>query len=344
MRRTRMQWMTSLALVGTMSLSLAVAARRTAQEAAEVPPVPPPAGETTPIPPPPPAAAPGAAPRRQRRRRRADAAGAPRPTPTGPRRSAARLRRRPRLRRPRPQPAPTPRAGPDADSDAGCDRADAGRLGPLKRASRRCSSRSGDPSRGLMTRDAADAPRRPPLRSSRRRCRRPVRRRATEPAVAERRRRRSPISTNPALAERLTSMATGLLRSQPPSNALWRYTTSLLQAATRLAPDEPRYPRLLIEAAGRAGDEEVVVKALEKYRKLVPTDEHAQAQLIDLYLRRMQSADDRVKYLRRSSTSPQVAAGGAIVRGDARWRRRCGAHAERAGRARRSPSRCSSTR
>src|SRR4029079_11358516 len=101
---------------------------------------------------------------------------------------------------------------------------------------------------------------------------------ATAPAVVAEAPPSVPDPINPALAERLTSMATGLLRSLPPSNAVWRYTQSLLQAATRLAPDEPRYQRLLIEAASRAGDEETVLKTLEKYRKLVPEDEQAQAQ------------------------------------------------------------------
>ena len=49
MRRTRMQWMTKLALAGTLALSVVVTTGR-AQQATDVPPVPPPVGETTPIP------------------------------------------------------------------------------------------------------------------------------------------------------------------------------------------------------------------------------------------------------------------------------------------------------
>ena len=131
---------------------------------------------------------------------------------------------------------------------------------------------------------------------------------STQPAVAQSQ-PAVPDPQNGALAERLTSMATGLLRSQPPSNAIWRYTQALLEAATRLAPDEPRYQRLLVEAAGRAGDEETILKTLERYRKLVPNDEYAQVQLIDLYLKRMQSADDRINYLKSIIDSPAVANG-----------------------------------
>src|SRR4051812_11006396 len=61
---------------------------------------------------------------------------------------------------------------------------------------------------------------------------------------------------NPALAERLNSTAGVLLRSQAPSTALWKYAAGLIEAATRLAPDEPRYWRNLIEALGHTGERE----------------------------------------------------------------------------------------
>jgi tetratricopeptide (TPR) repeat protein len=126
------------------------------------------------------------------------------------------------------------------------------------------------------------------------------------PAVAAKPAEADPV--NPALAERLTSMATGLLRSQQPSNAVWRYATALLQASVRLAPNEPRYQRFLIEAAGNAGDKELVLKTLESYRKIAPEDQWAQTQLIDAYLERMQAADARVDYLKKIVESAQIPA------------------------------------
>jgi tetratricopeptide (TPR) repeat protein len=121
---------------------------------------------------------------------------------------------------------------------------------------------------------------------------------APAPAVAQ------PV--NPALAERLTSMASGLLRSQPPSGAIWRYATALLEAAIRLAPDEPRYQRFLIEAATRAGDTEAAIKALEQYRKLNSADEFALTQLIDLYLGRMDSSERKLAYLKSITDAERV--------------------------------------
>ena len=81
-------------------------------------------------------------------------------------------------------------------------------------------------------------------------------------------------------------MATGLLRSQPPSPAIWRYAAALIESATRLAPDEPRFTRFLIEAAGRGGDNEPVLKALDAHLRLNPFDQVAQTQKIDGHLAR----------------------------------------------------------
>jgi tetratricopeptide (TPR) repeat protein len=286
-----MQWMTTLALVGSMSLS-SLAAR--GQEA-EVPPVPPPAGETTPIPPPP----------------DAPAAPAPAPAPATEAKPETPAQTQPAVEpapAPSPDVAPVPPPIPLPDVPAPAPSPDAAPM-PEQTAPpaepeivtplmpEQMPEEQGAPSiepeptttasTGPATTQAvAEAPPAAP---------------AVAPAVV-------PVEQyqNPALAERLTSMATGLLRSQPPSNAVWRYAASLLQAATRLAPNEPRYSRFLIEAAGRAGDEETVLRTLESYRKLVPNDEHAQAQLIDLYLARMQSADDRVKYLQAIIDSRQI--------------------------------------
>jgi hypothetical protein len=117
---------------------------------------------------------------------------------------------------------------------------------------------------------------------------------------------------NPALAERLAAMATGLLRTQELTPELWNYCESLLQASVRLAGDEPRFTRFLAEAAMRTGDLDTALDALNKYRAQITlqnkTDEPAQVQVIELYLAKMDGADARLKYLQQIIDAPQVSA------------------------------------
>src|SRR2546423_12001840 len=94
-------------------------------------------------------------------------------------------------------------------------------------------------------------------------------------------------------------MATVLLKGQNLTPAIWQYAEALLQAAVRLAPDEPRFARFLVEAATRAGDGEIAISALNAYRKLRPDDEFAQVEQIDFYLGRMERSEDKVEYLQR---------------------------------------------
>jgi tetratricopeptide (TPR) repeat protein len=122
--------------------------------------------------------------------------------------------------------------------------------------------------------------------------------------------------SNPALAERFVSMATGLLRSQTPSPAIWKYATALIEGAVRLAPDEPRYAQFLLEAATRSGDRDAIIKALSSYRKLKPDDEFAQVQLIDLYLASMEKNEAKIDYLKTivdaNTLSPAVRSAAAL--------------------------------
>jgi hypothetical protein len=97
---------------------------------------------------------------------------------------------------------------------------------------------------------------------------------------------------NQALAERLTTMAGGLVRSQNLTPAVWRYANGLLEAAVRLAPDDPRYASLWVESTTHLGDPDATIKAIAAYRKArdaraLPDDEAVQVQLIDLYLGKM---------------------------------------------------------
>lgn len=77
----------------------------------------------------------------------------------------------------------------------------------------------------------------------------------------------------------------------------WQMAASLLEAATRLKPEEPRFAQLLVEARHRNGDIAGAIDALAHYRRLVPGDQLAQVQQIDLYLAQMETADAKVDYL-----------------------------------------------
>jgi tetratricopeptide (TPR) repeat protein len=101
----------------------------------------------------------------------------------------------------------------------------------------------------------------------------------------------------PALAERLYEMAQGLLRQENIPEPVWRQAAGLLAAASRLSPNDPRFPRLLVEARLKVNDTDGAIDALNAYRKVYPADRVAQIQLIDLYAGRMQTADAKLSYL-----------------------------------------------
>ena len=103
---------------------------------------------------------------------------------------------------------------------------------------------------------------------------------------------------NPVLAERLYEMAQSKLREAAVTEPMWRQAAALLQAASRVSPKDPRFPRLLAEARLKVGDVDGAIEALAAYRRIDPADRIAQIQLIDLYVRQMQSADARLDYLR----------------------------------------------
>src|SRR5262249_12644528 len=103
--------------------------------------------------------------------------------------------------------------------------------------------------------------------------------------------------TNEALAERVATMATGILRSQENTLPIWQYSAALLEAATRLDPNESRYAQFLVEACQHCDDPDATLKALANYRKPRPDDEFAQVQQIDLYLSRMEDPQKKLAYL-----------------------------------------------
>jgi len=113
---------------------------------------------------------------------------------------------------------------------------------------------------------------------------------------------------NPALAERLATAAQETLRAQDAGEPSWRASAALLRAATRLAPQEPRFARLLSEAVARIGEDQPTIDALTAYRQLVPADQGAQIEQVDLYLRVMETADAKANYLRGISGAESVEA------------------------------------
>ena len=114
-------------------------------------------------------------------------------------------------------------------------------------------------------------------------------------------------ATNAALAERLASIATVLLRTQNLNTPIWQYSEALLQAACKLAPNEPRFASYLMEAASHAGDSDVAIKALANYRKLRPDDQFAMVKQIDANLTSM-DLDKKLKYINQIIDTTSVPA------------------------------------
>ena len=102
----------------------------------------------------------------------------------------------------------------------------------------------------------------------------------------------------PAIAERLGETAQSILRQKQVTEPMWRQAGALLHAAARMSPNDPRFPRLLVEARLKVGDTTGAIEALTAYRKVDPADRIAQIQLIDLYAAQMQTADAKLEYLR----------------------------------------------
>jgi tetratricopeptide (TPR) repeat protein len=100
-----------------------------------------------------------------------------------------------------------------------------------------------------------------------------------------------------ALAERYAQLARDVLSVKSVGKPQLDISTALLEAAVREDPGEPRLQKLLIEAYLETGNSDGALKAISDYRKLQPGDRVAQIQLIDIYLSRMESADQRQKYL-----------------------------------------------
>ncbi len=109
-----------------------------------------------------------------------------------------------------------------------------------------------------------------------------------------------------SLAEHLADLASQTVRSGGLGEPAFRESSVLLEAAGRVNPQEPRYPRLQASAAAQLQDLDGQIGAWLAYRKLVPDDREAQQELIDLYAAKIETADGKLAYLRALLDKAQV--------------------------------------
>src|SRR5438034_11453705 len=122
----------------------------------------------------------------------------------------------------------------------------------------------------------------------------------------------APPTTDPvgdsALAERFTQMAQNNLASRAIGDITLREAAALLEAACKLDNTEPRFAHLRAEACLSLRDTEGALEALKLAASLDGNDQVAQAQIIDLYAAKMESADQKINYYNGLLGAPQVAA------------------------------------
>ncbi len=106
-----------------------------------------------------------------------------------------------------------------------------------------------------------------------------------------------PIEAEKALAERFAMLAQRTLRSSALVPARFEQAAALLQAAHELHPTEPRFLRLLAQAQRQSGNNQAAIDATLALARLEPRNAAVYAQLIDLYLSQMETADARLDYL-----------------------------------------------
>jgi tetratricopeptide (TPR) repeat protein len=124
--------------------------------------------------------------------------------------------------------------------------------------------------------------------------------------------------SGPALAVRLTELAQRILRGESaPSDAAMRQAEALLIAATKCDPKEPRYWRLLADAQINLHDNAGALETLTTLRKLIPDDQVAQLEFIDLWVDRFQTVDQKLDYLRGLLSLDVIA---PEIRSAAAWR------------------------
>jgi hypothetical protein len=104
--------------------------------------------------------------------------------------------------------------------------------------------------------------------------------------------------SGPALALRLTDLAQRILRNESaPSDPAMRQAEALLKGARECDPNEPRYARLLADLQISLHDNAGALETLKALRKLTLDDQVAQIEFIDLSVDRMETVDQKLKYL-----------------------------------------------
>src|SRR4051812_21859132 len=119
------------------------------------------------------------------------------------------------------------------------------------------------------------------------------------------------FAANAAAADRLAQLAQGALAGKQIVPATLRQRAALLEAACRLNPTEPRFLRLLTEAYLQIGGEDGrsgATNALFRYITLVPGDQVAQSQMLDLLYSAKDAADERQQFVDKAIASEQLSA------------------------------------
>ena len=103
-----------------------------------------------------------------------------------------------------------------------------------------------------------------------------------------------------ALAERFATFAHQTFHQDKIPQRALQLDAALYRAAIALNPNEPRFSRALADIMLEMNDGPGAIDALKKYMALVPADQTAQTQFVDLCLAsdQMQSLDQRLSYLR----------------------------------------------
>ncbi len=123
-----------------------------------------------------------------------------------------------------------------------------------------------------------------------------------------------------ALAARLGALSRRVMQVSKVGPGNLKMAAALLEAAQRMDPTEPRYPRQLVDVlAGirddaNANQERMV--AAQAFRKLQPEDRPIQLTIVDLYLSQIQAAEKKEAYLNdllgRMEIHPEVRSGIAL--------------------------------
>ncbi len=110
------------------------------------------------------------------------------------------------------------------------------------------------------------------------------------------------------IAERLALIADEVALLPDASTPVLRESAALMDLARDLSPSEVRFARSAVDLALRLGERDRAIDALTAIRKLDPGDQVAMIQYVDLVTSRMESAEQKVAYLKQIIDARGVAA------------------------------------